>query len=248
MSNQFVRTERLLGGEGIAKLQSARVAVFGIGGVGGHVAEAFVRSGIGALDIIDNDKICLSNLNRQLIATHSTIGRMKVEAMRERLLDINPDCEVVAHPVFFDKNSANQFDFRRYAYVVDAIDTVSAKILLVEMARDAEVPIISCMGAGNKLDPTRFEVADISETQTCPLARVMRRELGRRGIKNLKVVYSKEQPLAPLSGAMEAEENENSTRRQTPGSIAFVPSVAGLIIAGEVVRRLACASVTLPRQ
>lgn len=254
---QFSRTERLIGADGLARLRASRVAVFGLGGVGSFAAEALVRSGVGAIDIIDNDTVAPSNLNRQLIALRSTLGRLKTDAMRERLLDINPACDIAAHPVFVDSASIDAFDFARYAYVIDAIDTVSAKLLLVERSHAARVPIISCMGAGNKLDPARFEVADISATQTCPLARVMRRELSRRGIKSLKVVYSKEPPLAPraaesrdelepvrddledAAAAKGEEEVIRIRRRQTPGSIAFVPSVAGLIAAGEVVRSIA---------
>lgn len=218
----FSRTELLIGRENMERLKRARVAVFGIGGVGGHTAEALARSGIGSLDLIDSDRVCLSNLNRQIFATHKTLGRYKVEAARERILEINPQAEVHIYPVFYLPETAGQFDFTRYDYVVDAIDTVSGKLALAEAARDARAPLISSMGAGNKMDATAFQVADISETSVCPLARVMRRELKKRGIQHLKVVYSREEPR----------------RRQTLGSNAFVPSVAGLIIAGEVVKDL----------
>lgn len=233
MLNPFSRTELLLGGEGLAKLRAARVAVFGVGGVGSYVAEALVRSGLGAIDIIDNDTVCLTNLNRQLCATHSTLGQLKVKAMRARLLDINPDAEIAAHAVFFTQETASQFDFTRYAYVVDAIDTVTAKLALVECCQTAGVPIIASMGAGNKLDPARFEVADIFATSVCPLAKVMRKELKARGIPALKVVYSKEPPVKPEPSP------EHTVRRHVPGSVAFVPSVAGLIIAGEVIKDIA---------
>jgi tRNA A37 threonylcarbamoyladenosine dehydratase len=249
MLDQFSRTERLLGKAAMKRLAQARVAVFGIGGVGSYTAEALARSGVGALDIVDDDLLCLTNLNRQLIATRSTVGLPKVEVMKARLLDIHPALEVLAHPCFFDARTADAFDFAAYDYVVDAVDTVSAKLLLVERAHAAGAPIISCMGAGNKLDPTQLEVADISQTSVCPLARVMRRELRKRGIPRLKVVYSKEPAIEPL------EDEENSCRqrcvcppgtkrtcairRQVPGSVAFVPSVAGLILAAEVVKDLA---------
>ena len=230
MVNQFSRTELLLGADGLAKLKAARVAVFGIGGVGSYVAEALVRSGLGAIDIIDNDTVCPTNLNRQLCAVHSTIGQLKVEAMRARLLDINPEAEVTPHAVFFSPETAGQFDFACYSYVVDAVDTVTAKLALVECCHAAGVPIIASMGAGNKLDPTRFEIADIFATSVCPLAKVMRRELRARDIPALKVVYSKEPPVKP-------EPSEECTaRRHVPGSVAFVPSVAGLILAGEVIK------------
>ena len=216
------------------RLHDARVAVFGVGGVGGYVVEALARSGVGTLDIIDDDKVCLSNLNRQIIATHATLGRYKVDAARERILSINPDCVVYAHKTFYTPETAAQFDFAQYDYVVDAIDTVTGKLALVLQAQEAGVPIISSMGAGNKLDPTAFRVADIYQTSVCPLARVMRTELRRRGVKHLKVVYSTEPSLTPLPAPAE----EQTSRRQTPGSTAFVPAVAGLIIAGEVVRDL----------
>lgn len=233
MKEQFERTELLLGEEAVAHLQKKRVAVFGIGGVGGFTAEALVRSGIGAIDIIDKDVVDITNINRQIIATHRTVGMPKVQVMRERLLDINPDCEIRMHECFFLPETAEQFAFSDYDYVVDAVDTVTAKLELVMRADQAGVPIISAMGAGNKLDASLFEVADISKTSVCPLARVMRRELKKRGIHHLKVVYSKEEPLTPKQKIQE------DGRRMLPGSVAFVPSVAGLLIAGEVIRDLA---------
>lgn len=221
--NRFSRTEALLGEEAMEKLKKARVAVFGIGGVGGHVVEALVRSGVGAVDIVDSDKVCLSNLNRQIIATESSIGKYKVDVMKERILDINPEAVVNVHKCFYLPETKDEFDFSQYSYVVDAVDTVTAKIQLVMEAAEAGVPIISSMGAGNKLDPTAFQVADIYKTSVCPLAKVMRRELKKRGIKKLKVVYSKEQPVV---------------KNAVPASVAFVPSVVGLIIAGEVIKDL----------
>lgn len=234
MLHQFSRTELLLGPESTQKLQSSRVIIFGIGGVGSYTAEAIARSGVGAIDIVDNDDVSITNINRQLLATHSTVGKMKTDVMAERILDINPNCKVTKHPCFFTKETADRFDFSQYDYVVDAVDTVSAKLALVECANAAGVPIISCMGAGNKLDPTRFEVADISKTSVCPLARVMRQELRKRGISKLKVVYSKEEARTPAVNESVNEEVDPG-RRQVPGSLAFVPSVAGLILAGEVV-------------
>lgn len=234
MINQFSRTELLIGQEGMERLRNARVAVFGIGGVGGYAVEALARSGVGILDLIDNDTICLSNLNRQIIATHKTMGKYKVEAAKERIADINPEAEVNIYKTFYLPETAGQFDFSQYDYVVDAIDTVSGKLQMVEQAVEAGTPIISSMGAGNKMDPTAFQVADISETSVCPLAKVMRRELKKRGIRHLKVVYSQEKPLVPAGEAGE----QTVGRRQTPGSNAFVPSVAGLIIAGEVIKDL----------
>ena len=234
MDGAFARTALLLGQEGMERLAQARVAVFGVGGVGGHVVEALARSGVGALDLIDNDQVCLSNLNRQIIATHTTIGQYKVDAARDRIADIHPDAQVRVYKTFYTPETAGQFDFTQYDYVVDAIDTVTGKLALVLQAQEAGVPIISSMGAGNKLDPTAFRVADIYQTSVCPLARVMRTELRRRGVKHLKVVYSTEPPLTPLPAPAE----EQTSRRQTPGSTAFVPAVAGLIIAGEVVRDL----------
>lgn len=235
MSEQFIRTEMIFGNEGMERLYRARVAVFGVGGVGGHVVEALARSGVGTLDLIDNDTVCLSNINRQIVATHRTLGQYKVDAAAERVREINPDAVVNTYRTFYLPETADQFDFKQYDYVVDAIDTVSGKLMLVEQARAAGVPIISSMGAGNKVDPTAFEVADIYETSVCPLARVMRRELKKRGIDKLKVVYSREEALTPLPIPGGADDS----RRQTPASNAFVPSVAGLIIAGEVIKDLA---------
>ena len=227
----FSRTAILIGEENLQKLKNARVAVFGVGGVGGYVVEALARSGIGSLDLIDKDTVSESNINRQIIALHSTVGRLKTEVAAERARDINPDICVRTHTLFYLPETADQFDFSQYDYVVDAIDTVSGKLALVEQANRANTPVISSMGAGNKLDPTKFEVADISKTSVCPLARVMRRELKKRGIEHLKVVYSKEEPLA---SSLKDEESGKSI----PGSVAFVPSVVGLIIAGEVIKDL----------
>ncbi len=234
MLNRFSRTQLLYGEETMGRLASSRVAVFGIGGVGGYVVEALARSGIGALDLIDDDKVCLTNINRQIIATSSTVGKYKVDVAKERILDINPDCEVRTYKTFFLPETQDQFDFKEYDYVVDAIDTVSGKIAIVETAKEAGVPVISSMGAGNKLNPAMFEVADIYKTSVCPLAKVMRHELRKRGIDSLKVVYSKEKPIRPL----EDMSIECTERRTIPGSTAFVPSVAGLIIAGEVLNDL----------
>ena len=235
MENQFSRTELLLGKENMEKLAAARVCIFGIGGVGGYVAEALARSGVGHLELVDNDVICLSNLNRQIIATHETLGQYKVDVMKERILSINPTAEVTVYKCFYLPETRAQFDFTNYDYVVDAIDTVAGKIALVLQAEESGTPVISSMGAGNKLDPAAFQVADIYQTSVCPLAKVMRRELKRRGVKKLKVVYSKEQPVAVQN---DEESLLSSPRRSIPGSIAFVPSVAGLIIAGEVVKDL----------
>ena len=243
MENQFERTERLLGADAMTKLRSCKVAVFGVGGVGGYCVEALVRSGIGSLDLIDSDTVCLSNLNRQIIATHKTIGMYKVDAAAERAKDINPDVEVNCRRCFFLPENAGEFDFSKYDYVIDAVDTVTAKIEIAVRASEAGVPVISAMGAGNKLDPTGFMVTDIFETKIDPLAKVMRRELKKRGIRKLKVVYSEEQPL-PVH---EAEDEESAAsedgqalrkRRATPGSCSFVPSAAGLVIAGAVIRDL----------
>jgi tRNA A37 threonylcarbamoyladenosine dehydratase len=236
MEEIFSRTAMLLGEEAIKKLSEAKVAVFGIGGVGGYVVEALVRAGVGAIDIIDNDEVCGSNLNRQIIATRSTLGMAKVDAMENRIKDINPECVVRKYQCFYLPETAGEFDFSQYSYVVDAIDTVTGKIQLVMQAKEAGVPIISSMGTGNKLNPTELEVADIYKTSVCPLAKVMRRELKKRGVDRLKVVYSKEEPLTPL---VIEEKQEEDKRRATPGSVSFVPSVAGLIIASEVVKDLA---------
>ncbi len=229
----FSRTAMLLGEEALEKLKNARVAVFGIGGVGGYVVEALVRAGVGAVDIIDNDTVSESNINRQIIATRSTVGQGKVEVMERRILDINPVCKVVKHNCFYLPETAENFDFSVYSYVVDAIDTVTGKIQLVMQADEANVPIISCMGTGNKLNPTMLEVTDIYKTSVCPLAKVMRRELKARNIKKLKVVYSKEEPRKPL---LQPKSLEVESRKAIPGSVSFVPSVAGLIIASEVVK------------
>ena len=248
MLNQFSRTQLLLGQEGMEKLFQARVAVFGIGGVGGYTVEALARSGVGTLDLIDDDKICLTNLNRQIFATRKTVGQYKVDIAQQRILEINPKAVVHTYKTFYAPQTAELFDFSQYDYVVDAIDTVTGKLELVEQAEKAGVPIISSMGAGNKMDPTAFEVADIYETSVCPLARVMRRELKRRGIRKLKVVYSKEPPMTPIDDmSISCRTNcicppgtarKCTQRRQVPGSNAFVPSVVGLIIAGEVVKDL----------
>ncbi|MCI7640177.1 MAG: tRNA threonylcarbamoyladenosine dehydratase [Clostridiales bacterium] len=235
MSEQFLRTEMLLGSEAVRRLQNARVAVFGLGGVGGYVVEALARSGVGSLDLIDSDRVSVSNLNRQILATHSTVGMLKVDAARARVLDINPDCQVKTWPVFYTPDTADAFDFARYDYIVDAIDTVTGKLALVERAKAAGTPIICCMGTGNKLDASAFQVADISKTTMCPLARVMRRELSKRGIRHLKVVYSQEEALTPTGWE---EEAAALGKRQIPGSVAFVPGAAGLLLAGEVARDL----------
>lgn len=250
MEDQFARTRILLGEEAMEKLSKARVAIFGIGGVGGYVCEALARSGVGAFDLIDSDKVSLTNLNRQIIATHETVGRYKTEVMRERILSINPQAEVKTYQCFFLPENAGQFPFEKYDYVVDAVDTVTAKIELVLKAQEENVPVISCMGAGNKLDASRFQVADIYETKVCPLAKVMRRELKKRNVEHLKVVYSEEEPIRPVKdSSCECEgaggfsngtckEGKEERRKAVPGSVAFVPSVAGLILAGEVVKDL----------
>ncbi|MCR5590521.1 MAG: tRNA threonylcarbamoyladenosine dehydratase [Lachnospiraceae bacterium] len=233
MLSQFSRTELLYGKDAMERFASCRIAVFGIGGVGGYVVEALARSGIGALDLIDNDKVCLSNLNRQIIATMKTVGEYKVDAAEERVHEINPDCKVRTYRTFFLPETQDRFDFGEYDYVVDAIDTVTGKLAIIEKAKKAGVPVISSMGAGNKVNPAAFEVADIYETTICPLAKVMRKECRKRGIESLKVVYSKEEPITPLPS------EESSERRSVPGSTAFAPSVAGLIIAGEIINDLA---------
>lgn len=248
MLTQFSRTELLFGKEAMDKLAGSKVAVFGIGGVGGYVCEALVRSGVGAFDLIDDDKVCLTNLNRQIIATRSTVGRYKTDVMRDRMLDINPNVEVEVHKCFFLPENADDFPWDSYDYVVDAVDTVTAKIALVMKCKEKNIPIISSMGAGNKLDGSQFKVADIYKTKVCPLAKVMRRELKKRGVKKLKVVYSEEIPTRPIEDMAiscrnncicpPGAEHKCTERRDIPGSVAFVPSVAGLIIAGEVAKDL----------
>ncbi len=238
MLHQFSRTELLIGKEALEILSRARIAVFGIGGVGGYTVEALVRSGIQHIDIIDNDTVCLTNLNRQIIATHSSIGKYKVDVMKERILDINPQAEVNVYKCFYLPETSSLFDFTAYDYIVDAVDTVTAKINLILQAKEAGTKIISSMGAGNKLDPTQFMVADISQTSVCPLARVMRQECKKRKIKDVKVVYSTEKALRPI-GDMEEPD--------VPGSTAFVPSVAGLIIAGEIIKDLTQEAMTRTR-
>ena len=237
MLNEFSRTRMLLGEDAMARLAAARVAVFGIGGVGGHVVEALARSGVGTLELIDNDTVSLTNINRQIIALHSTLGMPKVEAARARVLDICPQTRIITHQAFFTPETADRFDFTQYSYVVDAIDTVSGKIELAVRAHAAGVPLLSCMGAGNKLDPTAFEVTDISKTSVDPLARVMRRELRKRGIDHLTVIYSKEPARTPLPDP--DTEAEKGLRRSVPASNAFVPAVAGLIAASKVIRDIA---------
>lgn len=262
MTEQFSRTEMLIGSEAMDRLAHSRVAVFGVGGVGGYVCEALARSGVGALDLVDNDTVCLSNINRQIIATRKTVGRYKTEVMKERILEINPAAIVRDYRCFFLPDNADQFPFDAYDYVVDAVDTVTAKIEIILRAQAYHVPVISSMGAGNKLDAGAFRVADIYETKVCPLAKVMRRELKKRNVEHLKVVYSEEEPIRPAAEDAEccfgtegdsavtaepveeavvraAEKEVNSPRRVIPGSVAFVPSVAGLILAGEVVKELA---------
>ena len=240
MLNQFSRTQLLLGKEAMDRLKGARVAVFGIGGVGGYVCEALVRSGVGAIDLIDDDKVCLTNINRQIIATRKTVGKYKTDVMEERIHDINPDVSVVTHRCFFLPENQHEFDFSQYDYVVDAVDTVAAKIAIVLAAKAAGVPVISSIGAGNKVNPAMFEVADIYKTKVDPLARVMRQAMKKNNIKKLKVVYSQELPLLPINEEVESEcHAEAPKRRALPGSNAFTPSVAGLIIASEVINDLA---------
>lgn len=246
MLNQFSRTELILGSEAMKKLFAARVAVFGIGGVGGYAVEALVRSGVGAIELIDSDKISLTNLNRQIYATRKTVGQYKTDAAEERIREINPDCSVVSHKIFYTPEIASEFDFKKYDYVIDAIDTVSGKISVIEESVRAGVPVISSMGAGNKTNPAAFEVADIYETSVCPLARVMRYELKRRGIKKLKVVYSKEKPIMPDASLEALCRESESAKKSVPGSTAFVPPTVGLIIAGEVIKDLT-ASVQIYR-
>lgn len=246
--DQFARTQLLLGVDAMNKLKNSRVAVFGIGGVGGYSVEALARSGVGAVDLIDDDKVCLTNINRQIIADVKTIGKYKVDVARDRILSINPRCKVTTYQCFYLPQNAKDFDFSQYDYVIDAVDTVTAKINLVMQANESGVPVISSMGAGNKLDPTAFVVSDIYKTDVCPLAKVMRRELKKRNIKKLKVVYSKEKPLVPIEDESiscrshcvchPGAERKCTDRRAIPGSVAFVPSVVGLIIAGEVIKDL----------
>ena len=249
MLNQFSRTELLFGAKAMEKLHKARVAIFGIGGVGGFAVEALVRSGIGEFDLIDDDKVCLTNLNRQIIATRKTVGQYKTDVMRERILDINPNAVVHVHKCFFLPENADEFPFDKYSYVIDAVDTVTAKIALVMKAKECGTPIISSMGAGNKLDGSQFRVADIYKTKVCPLAKVMRHELKKRGVKGLKVVYSEEKVTRPLNDMANScrshcicppgAQHKCTEKRDIPGSTAFVPSVAGLIIAGEVIKDIA---------
>ena len=232
MNEQHSRTEMMLGSEGVNRLFAAKVAVFGVGGVGGYAVEALARAGIGQIDLIDSDRVSVSNINRQIIATHSTVGMYKTEAMKERILSINPDAKVTCHNLFFDENTKTSFNFSDYDYVIDAIDSLGAKVELIASAHEAGTKIISAMGAGNKLDPTQFEVSDISKTTVCPLARAVRIALRKRGINHLKVVYSKEPPV-------NTPEVSDGERRRVPGSISFVPSAMGLIIAGEVIKDIA---------
>lgn len=248
MMNQFSRTQLLIGEAAINKLKESKIAVFGIGGVGGYVCEALVRSGVGSFDLIDDDKVCLTNINRQIIATSKTVGKYKADVMKERMKEINPDVEVTVHKCFFLPENAENFPFEKYDYVVDAVDTITAKLEIIMQAKMKHVPVISCMGAGNKLDASAFRVSDIYKTKMCPLAKVMRKELKKRGVKNLKVVYSEEKPTRPLEDMSISCRNhcicppgakhKCTERRDIPGSVAFVPSVAGLIIAGEVVKDL----------
>ncbi len=248
MLNQFSRSQLLLGEDSMRKMSESKVAIFGIGGVGGYVAEALARTGVGSFVLIDDDKVCLTNINRQIIATRKTVGQYKVEVMRDRILEINPDAKVEVHKCFYLPENAHEFDFTEYSYVVDAVDTVAAKLEIITRAKESDVPVISCMGAGNKLDPTKFQVADIYQTTMCPLARVIRHECKKRRIRKLKVVYSTEKPTRPLEDMSiscrtncicpPGAKHTCTERRDIPGSVAFVPSVAGLIAAGEVVRDL----------
>lgn len=234
----YSRTQLLLGNQAMEKLKNAKVAVFGLGGVGGYVVEALARSGVGALELIDHDTISITNMNRQLLATHATLGQSKAQAAEQRVLDINPHIQVTARQTFFGPETAHSFEFKQYTYVVDAIDTVTGKLALITAAQAAGVPIISCMGTGNKLDPTKFQIGDISKTSVCPLARIMRKECAKRGIKHVKVLFSTEDPISPTPDPAWAEELPEG-RRALPGSVAFVPSVAGLMIAGEVIKDIA---------
>lgn len=248
MLNEFSRTELLIGKAGMSALSSARIAIFGIGGVGSYVVEALARSGVGYFDLFDDDKICITNINRQIIATHKSVGKSKVEAMKERILDINPKAKVVTNECFYDASNQDDFPFEQYDYIVDAIDTVTSKLLLIVKAKALDIPIISCMGVGNKLHPEQLEITDIYKTSVCPLAKVMRKELKTRRIKRLKVLYSKELPIKPKADETAScktacacppgTKRTCAVRRQVPGSVSFVPSAAGLIIAGEIVRSL----------
>ncbi|MBQ2889583.1 MAG: tRNA threonylcarbamoyladenosine dehydratase [Clostridia bacterium] len=231
MRKQFSRSAMVIGEKALEKLSSSRIAIFGIGGVGGYTLEALVRSGVGEFDLIDNDTVNITNINRQIIALHNTVGQYKVDVARERILSINPAAKVNVYKLFFLPENSAELDFTKYSYVVDCVDTVTAKLEIIERAKNANVPVISCMGTGNKLDPTLFEVSDIYKTSVCPLAKVMRRELKKRNINSLKVLYSKEEPIKPL-------QQEDLMKRPVPGSVSFVPSVAGLIIAGEVIKDL----------
>lgn len=231
--NEFSRTELIIGEEAVKKLQNSKVLLFGVGGVGGYIAEALARSGVGHITMVDNDTVSLTNINRQIIALHSTIGRYKTEVMKERILDINPEADVQIHQCFYLPENADDFDFSEYDYIIDAIDTVTAKIDIIVRAKEKGIPVISAMGAGNKLNPAGFEVTDIYKTSICPLARVMRRELKNRGIKDLKVVYSIEAPKTPVK-----ESDETTSKRAVPGSISYAPGIAGLMLAGEVIRDL----------
>lgn len=254
MINQFSRTQLLLGADNMERLSKAKVAVFGIGGVGGYVVEALVRSGVGHFVLVDDDKVCLTNINRQIIATRKTVGQYKVDVMKERILDINPDADVEVRKCFYLPENAHEFDFSEYSYVVDAVDTVTAKIEIIMRAKECGVPVISSMGAGNKLDPAAFQIADIYKTTMCPLAKVMRRELKKRGVKKLKVVYSNEKPTRPLDDMSiscrtncvcpPGAKHKCTERRDIPGSVAFVPSVAGLILAGEIIKDLTASPET----
>jgi tRNA A37 threonylcarbamoyladenosine dehydratase len=240
MADQYSRTRLLLGRDGMEKLRNARVILFGLGGVGGYTAEALARAGVGHLDIVDDDTVSLTNLNRQILATHATLGMHKVDVAEKRIHDIDPTIEVRSYKTFYLPETADQFDFSQYDYVIDAIDTVTGKLSLIAQAKEAGVPVISCMGTGNKLDPTGFRVADISKTSGCALSRIMRKECAKRGIKGVKVVYSEELPLTPCEDPDDPLEpqREGSSRRSTPGSTAFVPGTAGLIMAGEVIKDL----------
>ncbi len=238
MADQYSRTRLLLGAEGVDKLRSARVILFGLGGVGGYTAEALARAGVGAMELVDDDTVSLTNINRQLLATHSAIGKYKVDVAAERIRDIDPSIAVRTYRTFYLPETAEQFDLSQYDYVIDAIDTVTGKLELYRRAREAGVPVISCMGTGNKLDATAFRVADISKTSGCALARVLRKECGKRGIKGVKVVYSEELPMEPMETGETEPQREGSSRRSTPGSVSFVPGAAGLVMAGEVIKDL----------